>query len=357
MSEDLLDVFTRQYIEGQAVPLVTFAWQGGEPLLMGPDFFWRAVELQEQYRRPGMRIVNALQTNGTLLDDTWCHFFREHNFLVGLSLDGPRDLHDAYRVDKRGRTTFNMVMEGLQLLKKHEVEFNILTCVHAANGDHPLKVYRFLRDEVGASFIQFIPIVQRDDETGFQEHKGTSARSVAPQQYGDFLVKVFDEWVTHDVGQVFVQIFDVALAGFLGQSGGLCVFQQTCGRALVLEHNGDLYSCDHFVEPRYMLGNIRARHLFELVNSRQQSRFGRAKWDKLPNRCRRCDVRFLCNGGCPKNRIFPTKDGRPVNYLCDGYRAFFTHIEGPMRIMAAALRMHKPASVVMDILAEESSRV
>jgi uncharacterized protein len=243
MSDDLLADYTRQYIEAQQVPEVTFSWQGGEPTLIGLDFFQRAVALQKKYRRPGMRIHNALQTNGTTLDDAWCRFFRRHNFLIGLSVDGHRELHDHYRVDKGGAGSFDEVMRGLELLKKHRVNYNILTTVHAANAPHPLEVYRFLRDEVGAAFIQFIPIIQRDNETGYQEGSAVTDRSVTGTQYGEFLNAVFDEWVRHDVGRVFVQIFDVALAAWSGQNPGLCVFEETCGQALVMEHNGDVYSC------------------------------------------------------------------------------------------------------------------
>ena len=221
MTEELLEEFTRQYIGAQRVPEITFGWQGGEPTLRGLDFFRRAVEFQQKYRRPGVRIRNALQTNGTLLDDEWCHFFREHDFLIGLSLDGPREVHDAYRVDKGGHPTFDRVMAGLALLRKHSVEVNVLTTVHAANAGHPLPVYRFLRDEVDAQFIQFIPIVERDNETGFQEGERVTDRSVTGRQYGDFLIAIFDEWVRRDVGRVFVQIFDAALAAWVGQHPGL----------------------------------------------------------------------------------------------------------------------------------------
>jgi uncharacterized protein len=355
MSDSLLKTFTRQYIEAQQVREVTFGWQGGEPLLMGLDFFQRAVELQEMYRRPGMSVVNALQTNGVLLDDDWCRFLGEHDFLVGLSLDGPRELHDAYRFDKHGTGTFDRVMKGLAFLKKHKVAFNILTCVHAANADHGLEVYRFLRDEVGASFIQFIPIVERDNETGFQEGTEVTERSVTGCQYGRFLIEVFDEWVIRDVGQVFVQIIDVALAAWLGRRPGLCIFEETCGQAMALEHNGDLYACDHFVEPRYRLGNIRETRLVELASSKRQRQFGLAKRDTLPSCYETCEIRFVCNGGCPKNRLLPAGEGEPrLNWLCEGYKAFFAHIDRPMRMMAAALRMGKPATVVMEILAEEN---
>jgi len=358
MTDGLLETFTRQYIEAQHVPEVTFGWQGGEPTLVGLDFFRLAVELQQKVRRPGTVVHNAVQTNGTLLNDEWCRFFREHGFLVGLSLDGPRELHDAYRVDKRGQPTFDRAMAGLALLKKHGVEFNVLTTVHAANAGHPLDVYRFLRDEVGAAFIQFIPIVQRDNETGFQEGERVTERSVTGQQYGDFLIAVFDEWVRRDVGRVFVQIFDVALAAWMGQRPGLCVFEETCGTALVLEHNGDLYACDHFVEPRCRLGNVLETPLVELVGSEQQRRFGLAKRDALPRACRECAVRFVCHGGCPKNRVARTPDGEPgLNYLCEGYKAFFAHVDRPMRMMRAELQAGRPPANVMLALAQEEAEL
>ncbi len=354
MSDDLLEDYTRQYIEAQRVPEVTFAWQGGEPTLMGLDFFKRAVELQQRYRKPGMRIHNAFQTNGTLLDDDWCRFFREHDFLIGLSVDGPQPLHDRYRVDKGGKPTFQRVMKGLDLLKKHRVEFNILTTVHAGNADHPLEVYRFLRDEAGARFMQFIPIVERANETGFQEGNQVTDRTLTGEQYGEFLCAIFDEWVRRDVGRVFVQIFDVALAAWAGMPPGLCVFQETCGDALALEHNGDLYACDHFVEPRYRLGNIQEIPLLDLVGSPQQRQFGLDKRDTLPRYCRECEVRFVCNGGCPKDRILTTPDGEPgLNYLCAGFKRFFNHIDRPMKIMAAELAAQRAPANIMRILAEE----
>jgi uncharacterized protein len=344
MSDEVLESFTRQYIAAQRVPEVTFGWQGGEPLLMGLDFFRRAVALQDKHRKPGMRVVNALQTNGTLLDDAWCRFFREHDFLVGLSLDGPREAHDAYRADKGGRPTFDRVMAGLALLREHGVEFNILATVHAANADRPIEVYRFLRDEVDARFIQFIPIVQR-------EGGGVSARSVVAEQFGRFLIAVFDEWVRRDVGRVFVQIFDVALAAWVGAPPGLCVFDETCGNALVLEHNGDLYACDHFVDPHYRLGNILQTPLVDLVGSERQRRFGLDKRDALPETCRVCEVRFVCNGGCPKNRL------QGLNYLCEGYKAFFQHVDGPMRFMAAELEARRPPANIMHHLAQREAEL
>jgi len=362
MGDELLESFTRQYVEAQRVPEVIFGWQGGEPLLMGLDFFRRAAELQERYRRPGTRIANTLQTNGVLLDDHWCRFFRAHDFLVGLSLDGPRELHDAYRRDKRGAPTFDRVMRGLALLKKHDVAFNVLATVHAANAPHPVEVYRFFRDDVGVQFVQFIPIVQpivqREDETGFREDTGVTPRSVTGRQYGDFLIAVFDEWVRRDVGRVFVQIFDAALAAWMGQRPGLCVFEETCGLALALEHNGDLYACDHFVAPSYKLGNVQQAPLVELVGSAQQRQFGQDKRGALPGACRECRHRFACNGGCPKNRLLTTLEGQPgLNVLCEGYQAFFAHVDRPMRMMAEELHAGRPPANVMLRLAQEEAEL
>ncbi len=343
MSIEVLERFTRQYLEAQRVPQVTIGWQGGEPTLRGLDFFKQAVELQQRYRKPGQRILNALQTNGTTLTDEWCAFLREHGFLLGLSLDGPRKLHDAYRRDKSGRPTFERVMHGLRLLQKHQVEHNILTTVHAANVDYPLEVYRFLRDQARAQFIQFIPIVERDNATGFQEGEKLTERSISGEQYGRFLMAIFDEWVRNDVGKIFVQIFDVALAAWVGQPPGLCVFDSTCGLALVLEHNGDLYACDHFVEPRHRRGNIMEKPLVEMVASVEQRRFGLAKRDALPRQCLECDVRFVCHGGCPKNRIqSPAPGEERINHLCAGYKAFFHHIAPYMRRMADELHRKDP---------------
>jgi uncharacterized protein len=347
MSDSLLEEFLRQYIEAQQVPAVTIAWQGGEPTLMDLDFYRRSVELAEGFAKPGMQVGYTIQTNGTLLDEEWCKFFKQHNFLVGISIDGPKALHDAYRVDRRGRGTFARVMEGLALLQEHGVEYNILCTVHAANGDHPLDVYRFFRDEAGAQFVQFIPIVEREGDT-------VTDRSVGPAQWGRFLCTVFDEWVRHDVGEMFVQHFDAALAAWVGHPPGLCTFAPVCGAAVVLEHNGDLYSCDHFVEPDHYLGNITATPLAELVGSAQQQRFGQDKRATLPRFCRECPVRFACHGGCPRNRFATTPDGEPgLNYLCEGYRTFFGHINLPMRIMADLLRQGRYADEVMAILAQE----
>ncbi len=354
MSDALLEEYTRQYIQAQQSPEVTFAWQGGEPTLMGLDFYRKAVELQAKYRKPGMTIHNAFQTNGILLDDAWCEFFRANHFLVGISIDGPRALHDAYRQDKGGRPTFDRVMRGIGQLRQHQVDFNALTCVNAANAGHGREVYRFLRDEAGATFMQFIPIVERDNDTGFQEGLKITSRSVSGPQYGRFLIDIFNEWVHRDVGRVYVQIFDAALAAWTGQRTGLCVFEETCGTGLAMEFNGDVYSCDHFVEPRYALGNLTEQPLSELVAKPQQYQFGQHKRSSLPAYCRSCEVRFMCNGGCPKDRILRTPDNEPgLNYLCAGYRAFFNYVDRPMKIMSALLRASRAPAEITRIAAAE----
>ena len=349
MGDQTLKSYVRQYIAAQRMPEVNFAWQGGEPTLMGLDFFRRAVTYQKKYARPGQRIENALQTNGTLLDDEWCKFFAENQFLVGISLDGPREAHDYYRKDKGNAPTFDRVLRAVQLLKKHKVDFNILTCVSAANVEQPMEVYHFLRDEIGAEYIQFIPIVERENATGFQEGTALTSRSITGEQYGRFLISVFDEWVRRDVGMVFIQMFDTSLGCWLGAPGGLCVFQETCGLALVLEHNGDVYSCDHFVEPRHRLGNLLETPLTELVGSVQQKQFGLDKRESLPHYCRECPVLFACNGGCPKDRTDVTPEGEAgLNHLCKGFRAFFTHVDTPMHQMADLLRQRRPAAEIID---------
>jgi uncharacterized protein len=375
MADELLESYIRQLIESHArAPEVTIAWQGGEPTLMGLDFFRRAVALAEQYRRPGQRLLHTIQTNGTRIDDEWAAFLKTHDFLVGLSVDGPRPLHDAYRVNKGGAGSFDQVMAGWETLQRHEVDVNILCTVHAANQDQPLEVYRFFRDELGAAHIQFIPIVERATETlltladqGWSERDGgerplyiqdgnlVTRRSVGAEQYGRFLTAIFEEWVRRDVGQVFVQIFDVTLGSFVGQHN-LCIFSPTCGNALALEHNGDLYSCDHYVEPDYLLGNIEETHMIELVASDKQRQFGQDKLESLPRYCLECDVRFACHGGCPRNRFIETPDGEPgLNYLCAGYQIFFRHVRRPMGIMANLLRQGRYAEEIMKLYADEES--
>jgi uncharacterized protein len=361
MTDETLERYVRQQLDAQQGPEVTLAWQGGEPTLMGLDFFRRSVELADRHRRPEQAVQHTIQTNGTLLDDDWCRFFKAHRFLVGLSLDGPRTMHDAYRVDKGGHPTFDKVVRAWRLLRQHQVDVNLLCTVNAANQDHPLEVYRFFRDELGARYLQFIPIVERvnaDGRTRFQEGSTVTGRSVGSEAWGRFLIAIFDEWVRRDVGTVFVQMFDAALASWVGAPPAICIFAETCGDAVALEHTGDLYSCDHFVEPGYLLGNIARTPLAELVGSPAQRAFGAAKRDTLPRYCRECPVRFACHGECPKNRFILTPDGEPgLNYLCAGYKAFFTHVDRPMRLMAELLRRGRYADEAMGILASEEARL
>jgi uncharacterized protein len=357
MADHVHEAYISQLLEAHHVPQVTVAWQGGEPTLMGLEFFRRSMELQRKYQKPGSHIQNTLQTNGILLDDVWCRFFRENGFLIGLSLDGPRELHDYYRKDKGGRGTFERVVRAARLLQKHQVEFNILCAVNSKNAAHPLDVYRFFRDALGVRYIQFIPVVERDNESGFQEGNRVTVRSVRPDQWGRFLIEIFDEWVRRDVGKTFVLNFDGALAGWLGRAGTVCIFGPTCGLGVALEHNGDVYSCDHFVEPKHLVGNIMERPLAQLVASEQQRRFGQDKRDTLPQYCRLCEFLHICNGECPKNRFLKTPDGRDgLNYLCPGYKAFFRHADPSMRIMADLIRNGRTADGIMRLPASQVAR-
>ncbi len=368
MSEETLESYLRQMLQPPDADEVTIAWQGGEPTLMGLDFFKRAIELVNRHRRPGQQVQHIIQTNGVLLDDEWCAFFKEHGFLVGLSLDGPREMHDAFRVTKGGAGTFDRVRQGWETLRRHQVDVNVLCSIHAANAGHPLEVYRFFRDELGASFLQFIPIVERATpemlplaNQGWGEKPGAkrplytqqgqlvTGRSVGAEPFGRFLIAIFDEWVRRDVGQVFVQTFDATLGSFVGLNS-LCIFSPTCGNAVCLEHNGDLYCCDHYVEPGYLLGNISQTPLFELAASQRARAFGQAKRDRLPKYCRGCPVRFACHGECPRNRFISAPDGEAgLNYLCAGYKSFFTHVDRPMRIMADLLRQGRFADEIMQL--------
>lgn len=364
MSDEMLETYIRQYIEQQSVPEIQFAWQGGEPTLLGVEFFRKAVALQKKYAH-GKIISNAFQTNGTLLDDEWAAFLVENQFLVGLSIDGPAKLHDAYRVDKKGDATYQRVLAGLRILKKHQVEFNTLTVVNRINSKKPLEVYRFLRD-IGSGFIQFIPLVERladaeatklgldlatpprADEEG-EKRMPVTDWSVEPRQYGEFLCTIFDEWIKRDVGRTYVQLFDVTLGNTLGQGGGLCLFSETCGTALAMEHNGDIYSCDHYVYPQYKLGNILNHSLGEMVGSAAQRKFGQDKADTLPAYCRSCEVRHLCHGECPKHRFIRTPDGDPgLNYLCAAYKRFFNHTAPAMRQMGQLLNQGRAPAEIME---------
>ena len=357
LPESTLEEYIRQYIQSQESSAVSFAWQGGEPTLLGVDYFSKAVALQQKHAN-GKQIENTLQTNGVLLDDKWCEFLARNRFLVGLSIDGPRHLHDRYRVDKGGAPSFDRVARGLGYLKKHGVDFNTLTAVQRHNSRYPLDVYHFLK-EIGSGFIQFIPIVERiaggstpDGLALISPDSSAPARisewSVEPLQYGKFLCAIFDNWVRNDVGKVFVQLFDVTLAAWVGMEPTLCVFQRSCGSAAVIEHNGDIYSCDHYVYPENKLGNIMDQPLDSMLRSPQQIRFGLDKLDRLPRYCHECKVRFVCNGECPKHRFMQTPDGEGnLNYLCPGYKLFFTHIDPCMEFMAAELRAERPPANIM----------
>lgn len=368
MSEQTLEEYIRQYIQFQPGRDVPFAWQGGEPTLLGLEYFRQVVELQKRHAVQGKRIHNALQTNGTLLNDEWCKFLAEEKFLVGLSIDGPKELHDRYRVTRGGKPTFEQVWRGMNLLKQHHVAFNTLTVVHRELAHHPLEVYEFLHEH-GSPFIQFIPLVERDAAarlkpqsqpgrlTVLQYEPTVEPWTVEPIQFGRFLCEIFDRWVRHDVGRTAVQTFDVQIGIWSGQGSTLCVFSETCGRAMAIEHSGDLYSCDHFVSPDYHLGNIHESSLTEMVESPKQRKFGIDKRSTLPKYCQRCEVRFACNGECPKNRFILTPDGEPgLNYLCAGYKLFLTHIRPYMQTFAVLLRQSKSPSEIMKILAAQEGR-
>ncbi|NDG72071.1 MAG: radical SAM/SPASM domain-containing protein [Proteobacteria bacterium] len=339
MTPEVLETYIRDYCASQQTPEITMAWQGGEPTLLGVDFFRRVVELQKKYS-DGRPVSNAIQTNGTRLNTDWCRFFRENHFLVGLSIDGPRKLHDTYRVDKGGKPTFDRVMAGLKLLKRHGVD-------------------EFLKEQ-GSGFIQFIPLVERigdgvELDFATPPEPGETPRevtrwSVPAESYGDFLCTIFDHWVREDVGKVFVQIFDISLGIWNGRGSSLCVFLKDCGKALAIEHNGDVFSCDHFVYPQYKLGNILNRSLGDMVESSEQQTFGLAKSRTLPAYCHRCEVRFACNGECPKHRFIKTPDGEDgLNYLCPAYKKFFMHIDAPMRMMSDLLRAGRAPAGIMGI--------
>ena len=364
MSHASLEAFLRRYLDSQPDGEVIIGWQGGEPTLRGLDFFREALRLGEELRRPAQQVRHAIQTNATLIDDAWGEFLAAEAFLVGVSIDGPRHLHDMYRVNKAGRGTYDQVVRGYQVLRRHGVDTNILCTVNSANVAHPLEVYRHFRDDLGADFVQFIPIVERVEEgseeiaeAGWrsegeyvayrQAGAGVTSRTVDGAAYGEFLVAIFDEWVARDVGTVFVQDFDVTLGAVFGQHS-LCVRAPECGTQLAVEHTGDVYSCDHFVEPGYLLGNINEESLAELASRPAQVEFGRAKRTALPAQCRECPVRWACNGGCPKDRFATTVTGEPgLNYLCPGYFRFFTHVTPSMFEMASLLRSGRPAADVM----------
>lgn len=367
MSAETLEVYVREFLAGQPDGEVMFAWQGGEPTMRGLAFFREAVRLGKHYARPRQVVRHSIQTNGTLLDDDWGRFLKDEGFLVGLSVDGPAELHDAYRVNKAGRGTHKQVVRGWEVLRRHGVEVNVLCTVNAANAEHGLDVYRYFRDDLGVEFMQFIPIVERVEAkdlelaeqgwTGpdgarllYQQHgDAVTSRSVTARQWGRFLSAIFDEWVRHDVGRVYVQHFDVMLAARFGQYS-LCVHSPECGGALAVEHNGDVYSCDHYVEPDYKLGNIHESGFQKLLTSEAQREFGRYKRVGLTQQCQRCPVRWACHGGCPKDRFIASADGQPgQNYLCDGYFSFFTHAAPSIETMAELLASGRPPADIMTV--------
>ena len=362
MSDDVLETFIRQYIEAQTMPEVLFTWHGGEPLMRPLSFYRRALELQRRYAR-GRHIDNCIQTNGTLLNDDWCAFFKENNFLVGLSVDGPQVFHDEYRRSRTGRPSWRDVMRGIRLLQKHGVEWNAMAVVNGSNADHPLEFYRFFKD-IGCRFLQFTPIVERvvdrpdglklapgmtdwaDDEQAAQQM--VTPWSVTPAQWGRFLCALYDEWVRSDVGEVFVQLFDATLANWAGVTPGICSLSAMCGHAAVMEHNGDVYACDHFVFPEYRLGNIRQLSLTEMMYGDRQQAFRQMKRGSLPRQCRECRFLFACHGECPKNRFVRDSYGETgLNYLCSGYREFFEHVAADMDFMKGELDEQRPPSNIM----------
>jgi uncharacterized protein len=364
MTDEMLEEYVKQYIAAQDGPEIVFSWQGGEPTLLGLDFFQKAVELERKHCPPHKGVENDLQTNGTLLDDAWCAFLRDNRFLVGLSVDGPPALHDRYRLDRKREPTCDKVIAAARRLRKHGVPFNTLTVVNRVNARHPVAVYRFLRREIGATRMQFIPIVepkvfarvapQHWDESSLPILGSPAARpgapgavvtdwSVDPEDYGTFLCQVFDEWYQRDVGQAFVYLFECAVGQWMGLGASLCTLAETCGRALALEHDGSVYSCDHYVYPEYRLGNIQEQPLADLVFSPRQVAFGRAKSGSLPAYCHQCPYLFACHGECPKNRFIRTPDGEPgLNYLCAGLRQYFAHVDPYMKTMAQQLQATLP---------------
>lgn len=354
MSEDLLERFIRDYIESQTMPQVLFSWHGGEALMRPLSFYKRVVELQKRYAR-GVQIDNSIQTNGTLLTDEWCEFFRENGWLVGVSIDGSQEFHDEYRRNKMGQPSFRKVMQGINLLNKHGVEWNALAVVNDFNADYPLDFYNFFK-EIDCRYIQFTPIVERLYPHKDGRHLASPMDngkvsladfSVSPEQWGEFLVTLFDEWVKEDVGKYFIQLFDATLANWVGQQPGVCTMARTCGHAGVMEYNGDVYSCDHFVFPEYKLGNIRTHTLVEMMYGERQQQFGMDKYAKLPAQCKNCEFLFACNGECPKNRFAFTADGEPgLNYLCSGYKRYFRHVAPYMDFMKQELEAGRPPANV-----------
>lgn len=358
MTDEMLEQFTREYIEAQTMPQVLFTWHGGEPLMRSIDFYRKALALQKKYAH-GKQIDNVIQTNGTLLTDEWCEFFAKNHWLVGISIDGPQEFHDHYRVTPAGKPSWEKVMQGISLLKKHRVEWNAMAVVNAYNAEHPLEFYHFFRDN-GCQYLQFTPIVERltEHEDGRTLASLADDReipladaSVTPAQWGNFLCTIFDDWVRHDVGKMFVEIFDCTLANWMGVLPGICAYSKECGHAGVMEHNGDVYSCDHFVFPEYKLGNIREQSLIDMLYGEKQQAFSRLKHTSLPRQCKECDMEFACHGECPKNRFEKDKYGEPgLNYLCQGYYQYYSHVAPYMDFMKRELLAQRPPANIMNVL-------
>ncbi len=340
MDYDLLENFTKQYIEAQPGPMVNFGWQGGEPTIRGLEFFKKAVQLQKKYLPEGWECQNSFQTNAVLLDDEWCQFFSDNNFLIGVSIDGPEWIHDKYRKNKDDGPTHKRVLNGIKLLQEYNVDFNILCVVNDLNSKYPVEVYNFFK-EIAVDFIQFIPIVETNDKGVIGEH------SVTAEDYGRFLISIFNQWIQNDYGKIYVQIFEEAVRVWAGYNAGLCVFSKTCGDAEVMEHNGDVYSCDHFVYPEYKLGNIKETSLLDLVSLEKQKQFGKDKAETLPQQCLYCEVNFICHGGCPKNRVIKTEDDEEgLNYLCTGYKQFFKYIDPFMKEAVSRIKKRQFPNIV-----------
>ena len=358
MSDEMLEQFTREYIEAQTMPQVLFTWHGGEPLMRSIDFYKKALALQKKYAH-GKQIDNVIQTNGTLLTDEWCEFFAQNHWLVGISIDGPQEYHDHYRITPAGKPSWEKVMQGISLLKKHRVEWNAMAVVNAYNAEHPLEFYHFFRDN-GCQYLQFTPIVERltqheDGRTlaslADDREIPLAEASVTPAQWGNFLCTIFDDWVRHDVGKIFVEIFDCTLANWMGVLPGICAYSKECGHAGVMEHNGDVYSCDHFVFPEYKLGNIREQSLIDMLYGEKQQAFSRLKHTSLPRQCKECDMEFACHGECPKNRFEKDKYGEPgLNYLCQGYYQYYSHVAPYMDFMKRELLAQRPPANIMNVL-------
>jgi uncharacterized protein len=352
MNDELLEKYISQHIRATPTEIVSFSWHGGEPTLIGIEFFQKAVELQKKHLPPNKKLINGIQTNGLLIDDKWCDFLAQENFYIGLSLDGPKDLHDRYRVTKGQKPTHKQVVQAYQRLRRHKVHVDLLCVVHDVNVKHPTAVYRHLK-EIGGEYLQFLPLVERADDP----ERSLVSRSVPAAAYGEFLCTIFDEWVRNDVGRIFIQLFDESVRPFLGMEHALCIYRETCGDVPVVEHNGDFYSCDHYVLPEYKIGNVNEQPLADLLEHPAQRDFGQQKWTTLPRFCRQCEVRSMCNGGCPKDRFIKTPDGEDgLNYLCSGLKRFFIHSRPYFQKFASLVDAGEPTEKLMEVVRAENAK-